>query len=86
MGSTPISGTATISRWTKALHNNVIRLRSVCTAEVSSYLSTHTTSVKSVVDETHVVRECIDQKPTRKNHKCLKMVPNSFINISSKPC
>ncbi len=60
MGSTPISGTATIVRWTKALHNNVIRLRSVFTAEVSSYLSTRTISVKSVEDVTHVVKECID--------------------------
>ena len=59
-GSTPVSGTATIVRWIKALHNNVIRLRSVFTAEVSSYPSTRTISVKIVVDVTHVVKECID--------------------------
>lgn len=62
----------------------MIRQRSVSTAVANSCQNTLTISVKSVVDETHVVKECIDQKTTRKNHKCLKMVPNSIIDISSK--
>lgn len=61
----------------------MILLRSVSTVVDSLYQNTRTTNAENVGSGMLVVKESIDPKTIQKNHKCLKMVLNSFINIPS---